>query len=302
VALMLLIGGGLSFSIRSNWLTGARSPEARLAQTPDRAARTASPMTTSPPTETVPPPAEPPETDAAAVTVATATPAVCTQRVRIDSIQVKPDATVAPGAAILVTVSLRNSGSCAWPTNATLNLVENPGGAASAEHFSAASLPPGETIQFLIPMTAPETPGTYETAWELQVDDQPLGRGGSGLVTYQITVDDVPDSPIPVASAPITETTPPTTIQVLTPTLLSWETLPTQGLWRGTVAITLTGGTGAYRVYQGTISAETEVVTDAIPIQSIRCQPAPLALWILSGAETLNWTEMIPPPASMACP
>lgn len=306
VALTLLIGGGLWFGIRSNWLTGARTPETRSTQTPERAARTATPMTASPPTALVPTPTEPPETadDLEVETAATATDATaaCTQRVRVNSVQIKPAATVAPGAAILVTVSLRNSGSCAWPANAALNLVDTPGNTASPERFLAASLPPGETIQFLIPMTAPEALGTYESVWELQVEDHPLGRGGSGLVTYQITVDDVPESPIPVASEPITETSPPTAIEVLTPTLLSWERLSTDDLWRGAVAITLTGGTGAYRVYQDAISAETEVATDAIPVQSTRCQPAPLALWILSGAEVLNWTGMIPPPASMACP
>jgi hypothetical protein len=311
VILSLLIGGGGWFGFRSDWLAGARSPEARLAQTPETTIPTTNPMTASPPTVHAPAPTEPPETvddlgvesAAATVAVASPTPGACTQRVRIDNVQINPSATVAPGASVIVYVSLRNSGSCAWPAGVSFDLIANPGDIPSPTSFPVTTLAPDETIQFLIPMTAPEELGAYEMSWELQMGDGPLGRGESGLVTYQVIVDDVDDVPEPpVAAEVIVAATPPAALDVLSPTLLSWEMLPAQGLWRGTVALTVTGGTGAHRIYQNRISAETEVVSDVVTIESPHCRPAPVELWILSGSDILNWTGTIVPPPLMGCP
>lgn len=230
-----------------------------------------------------------------------ATPTPCTLRAHADDVQVKPATTTGPGADLVAYVSVRNSGSCPWPANTSLDLVAGPE-LSTVTSLPAKALLPGETMQFVIPMTAPDELGSYPATWEIRQDDTPVGKGGSGLAEIEITVEDQAAEALAISGdADVTEEAL-APLEVAPPALISFETQPEQQRWLGTVAITVTGGTGTYRIYQDRISAETEITSNKFTFVWRYCRAYPVDLWILSGEEIVNWTGDIGPPESPGCP
>jgi hypothetical protein len=233
--------------------------------------------------------------------VATPT-AACAVRVRLDKIDIQPDTIVSPGASVVAYITLRNSGTCTWPHAIKMVFAEGDLLAAPAS-FPVAALSPGEKIQFIVPMTAPEELGTYQTVWELrQVDGSVLGSGSSGRFTVDLAVEDIPAVGSTLAAEFVFEEPTRAPLAVGDPALLSWELIPSHDLWTGVAVITATGGSGDYTYYQDRISAVTELPGGTLSFEWRRCKPYPIEVWILSGEDILDWRGTIAFPDADHCP
>ena len=306
--LVLLIVSGISGGIGYN-RSGGMPPVVRnllfagSAAAPDPV-ETAPLVATVAPTEpatAVPP--EPTATQLPTPAAAIATPtAACAVRVRLDAINIQPDTIVSPGASVVAYITLRNSGTCTWPQAIKMIFAEGDSLEAPGS-FPVAALAPGEKIQFIVPMTAPEELGTYQTVWELrQADGRTLGGGSSGRFTVDLTVEDIPAVESTLSAEFVFEEATRTPLAVGEPVLLSWELIPSRDRWTGVAAMTTTGGSGAYTYYQNRISEETELPNGTLSFEWRRCEPYPLEVWILSGEDILDWQGTIAYPDADNCP
>lgn len=227
------------------------------------------------------------------------TPApACTLRVKLDQIRIEPGAEVAPGTSVVAYITLRNSGKCAWGEHAELR--QSDGDLLGAPtSFPIKALAPGESVQILMPLHAPEALGTYQSVWEMYRED---GTTFGTHIPVELIVADVPAStatPVPpVALEAIT----PAPLTLMEPLLLSWDDDPLKDRWSGVVVVTAEGGSGTYRYYHDEIRASTELEEGRLAFEARRCDPFAFSLWVLSGEQTLNWHGEIPFPAPEACP
>jgi predicted flap endonuclease-1-like 5' DNA nuclease len=120
-----------------------------------------------------------------------------------------------PGEEFQVAWTLKNTGTCAWPTGTALRFAgdEQMGGPPSVEI-------PGETavdseFEFTLELTAPTEPGMHQSTWQLVAPD---GEEIGGLIYFSIEIPEPPTpTPAPTATAvPPTATPKPT--QTPTPT------------------------------------------------------------------------------------
>jgi hypothetical protein len=81
-----------------------------------------------------------------------------------------PDGTiVSPGQSFLKTWRIKNVGTCTW--NSEYQLVFESGDAMSGpahQQLTEIHIPPGETLDISVQLTAPETSGTYRGNWKLR--------------------------------------------------------------------------------------------------------------------------------------
>ena len=89
-----------------------------------------------------------------------------------------------------VEITLRNTGQSAWsPGQVYLGAVGSAGPLSSRNQIALSrTVPPGESITFQLPLTAPNTPGYYITAWRLHAGGAAFGP----LVTEKVKVSNQP--------------------------------------------------------------------------------------------------------------
>jgi hypothetical protein len=137
-----------------------------------------------------------------AATATPAAPTTCTLASTFLSDVTIPDGTVvAPGGAFVKTWAIQNSGTCAWGGGYNVLFVDGEAfGASSPQPIPAAK--PGDIINISINMTAPVTPGTHTSVWQLQASNGvPFG------VRFDVVIN-VPGAPTPIPPTPV----PPTPV------------------------------------------------------------------------------------------
>jgi hypothetical protein len=218
--------------------------------------------------------------------------------VRLEQVRVEPDKTVAPGTLLVTYVTLENNSNCAWPQGMAFHF-------ASGDQFGAPDVFPmhaleaGATIQIIIPMQAPEELGNYRSIWEIRQNNE-IKIGSN--VNIEITVGNVPElTPTPMAEPATPQAVASEPLTLTTPLILTWEEDRVRGIWSGKVEVVAQGGSGNYRYYVNEISAATELTDNILQIEAQRCEAAPVQLWVLSGADILNWRGEIPYPDPEAC-
>jgi hypothetical protein len=153
----------------------AQTAAALLTSTAQASITPATP--TSPPTVTPVPPtltATPPATDTARPPTPTPlppTPCAGTNDSEFVADVNVPDGThFAPGTAFTKTWQLRNDGECAWTVAYQLRPIggELMGGTPVS---LTAEVPPGETAEISVLLTAPAANGTYRGNWQLHSPD-----------------------------------------------------------------------------------------------------------------------------------
>lgn len=94
-------------------------------------------------------------------------------------------ATLAPGATSSVRVTLKNTGSDTWSTAGDQSLGSQPGG-DQTWGLTRVALPhdvaPGQNVDFVFEITAPEVEGVYPFQWQM-VDDAAPNQGWFGALT-----------------------------------------------------------------------------------------------------------------------
>jgi hypothetical protein len=74
---------------------------------------------------------------------------------------------VSPGSSFIKTWRIKNVGTCTW--NSEYQLVFESGDAMSGPAYQQLTnihIPPGETLDISVKLTAPDTPGTYRGNWK----------------------------------------------------------------------------------------------------------------------------------------
>ncbi len=221
----------------------------------------------------------------------------CTLRGRIEHVSIEPNKRVAPQASLMAYVTLRNNGTCEWPEGIELRLTGDdafhiPG------YLAVETLDPGEIMQILIPLAAPQDLGTYQTTVEMR--DAQGGAFGSP-VKLALIVDDLPlQTPLP--AVPVTEeAATPQPLAMNAPLLVRWEDQPSEDRWSGIVELAAEGSSGRYRYYQDEIGATTEIVQGRIAVVGRRCESVILNIWVLAENESIYWQGEIPFPAPERC-
>lgn len=115
----------------------------------------------------------------------------CTdQAAFVADVTVPDDSVFAPGTRFTKTWRLRNEGTCTWGPDYFLVFVG--GNEMSGDAVSLPVVPPEQTVELSVDLTAPQTDGTYRGDWQLQNPDRELfGIGPDFNQTFflQIVVD-----------------------------------------------------------------------------------------------------------------
>jgi serine/threonine protein kinase len=221
----------------------------------------------------------------------------CSPRGRVEHVSIEPNARIAPQTPLMAYVTLRNHGACAWLAGTVLQLTSDAL-IAMPGPLTVNALEVDDIVQILIPLTAPEEPGTYQTTVEMRTAAG--GRFGSP-VKVEFIVEDLPlqiPTPLsPVTVGPVT----PQPLAMQPPILVRWEDQPAQDRWTAIVELAAEGGTGAYRFYQGKLTARTEILDGRIAVVGRRCESVTLNVWILSGNQNVYWQGKVPFPAPERC-
>jgi hypothetical protein len=129
----------------------------------------------------------------------------------IQDVTVPDNSQVAPGASLVKTWRLRNSGTCTWTPDYALVFVRGDQMGGMASIALSQSVAPNTTVDLSVSLTAPIAPGTYRGDWQLSNADGTLfgleSRTGPTfwvkiVVTSQVT---------PVPTATVTPTPVPGT-------------------------------------------------------------------------------------------
>ncbi|MCC6905062.1 MAG: hypothetical protein IT326_04405 [Anaerolineae bacterium] len=175
---------------------------------------------TLPPTET-PVPTQVPPTEAPATALPASGSTTSFSAVFVSDVTVPDGTSFAPGESFNKTWRLRNNGSAAWTQGTKLTFVRGQQMGAPAS-VAAPATGPGSNADITVGFTAPATPGTYESVWQLRTtENQSFGAeifvkitvaaasggssGGSGsgqgidLIVSELVV----GSPLPYTQEPI---------------------------------------------------------------------------------------------------
>jgi hypothetical protein len=128
----------------------------------------------------------------------------------VQDITIRDYAELIPGESFTKIWTLKNSGTCTWtPTYAAVFM----GGSrmdASLEQELGAYVPPGESINLQIEMSAPQDAGIYQGFWKLRTDEgRYFGLGLQGQQSFWVRVVVRTSATPPVAAAGTTPTSTP---------------------------------------------------------------------------------------------
>ena len=179
------------------------SPEPEIAEasaTPTEIAETATP---------VPPTARP-----------TNTPEPCDLAEPGNPIDVTiPDDTVmTPGQKFNKTWRLVNVGTCTWNNQYAVVWISGEQMGDSSVVFLNGLVGPGQSVDITVPMTAPKTPGSYESYWKLRNSAGVLfGIGENGENVFWVRIKVVNPTATPTATTPPSPTPTETPTETTTP-------------------------------------------------------------------------------------
>lgn len=152
------------------------APEAVLTAAAQTAAARMTQTAAVPPTQppaTPTPTAQPTLTESAPLTpTLTVTPTAAISGV--DKLEFVADVTVPdgtafkPGDTFVKTWKLRNSGTSTWGSGHSLVFVSGEQMGAPASIPLSVTVPPGETVDVSVSLTAPQSPGSYFSFWALR--------------------------------------------------------------------------------------------------------------------------------------
>lgn len=219
----------------------------------------------------------------------------CSVRAKIEDVSLSPDKVVPPETDMTAYFAIRNTGNCEWPDGMRLDFsAGDQMGAPDSRRLER--LPPGQQAQILMTFQAPAELGVYAGTWHLvQPDGKALDK--TGVIELEV-------SDVTLATAtppPVTETPLPEDLRLGEPELVTWDQDIAAERWYGTVRLQAEGGTGTYRYYRTEVREDTLLPSNELQIEGQRCRDVPLAVWVFSGGEAVQWEGAIPYPAPEQC-
>lgn len=143
-------------------------------------------------------------------------PPACTFKANFIGDVTIPDNTVIPLSTPFVkTWRVQNVGNCPWGPGSALHSIAFVGGSqmgAPAVVELPAQIQPGGLTDISIPMTAPDSPGSYKGNWKLKVDDGTLVGVGPGNVPLYVLIQARSSAPPPPPPPPTGAPSAPTRI------------------------------------------------------------------------------------------
>ncbi len=193
---------------------GLRSPDSTAdsaAATQTAAAALTQTSPASPPTETVPAPTEEPTGQATDVPTAEPTEQACLDKTSVADVTIPDDTVFRPGQQFDKTWTFTNRGDCTWNNEYRIVFVDGDamGGPSDPLPFIGdAEVAPGESVEALVILVAPQEPGTHRSNWKLQNGDgEQFGWGESETENdrafwVQIVVEAAEATPTPEPADP----------------------------------------------------------------------------------------------------
>jgi len=123
----------------------------------------------------------------------TSSPAIdetCTNQASyVDDITIRDNTQIEPGSNFVKVWRLRNDGTCIWNRAYTLTFFGGERMGAPNKIFLPDIIPPGQTIDLTIDLTAPEDPGMYQGFWKLQSGNgEFFGIGSEGNRSFWVKI------------------------------------------------------------------------------------------------------------------
>jgi hypothetical protein len=109
----------------------------------------------------------------------------------IQDVTILDDTRFSPGENFTKTWRLSNSGTCTWSSKYALDFVDGDQMSGKSPQLFTSEVPPGQTIDLSVDLTAPASNGTYRGNWMLQNENGDhfgLGIDGNKPFWVQITV------------------------------------------------------------------------------------------------------------------
>jgi hypothetical protein len=133
-------------------------------------------------------------------------------------VTIPDDTELLPGEVFTKVWRLQNTGSCTWSEEYAARLFSGARMSAPEIVRLEDRVRPGETVEIVVDMIAPEKPGTYQGNWKLQnASNQLFGIGPAGSAPFWVRI---------IVLAPPTATAGAVTATfTLTPTLTQTPTL-----------------------------------------------------------------------------
>lgn len=119
----------------------------------------------------------------------------------VEDLNIPDDTVFAPGTGFTKRWRLQNNGTCPWSTDYSIVLVG--GDQMSAEETIALNqvINPGQNLEVVVDMVAPDEPGSYRGNWQIaDADGQPFGIDGFIEDAFWLRIAVAEDAP-PVATA-----------------------------------------------------------------------------------------------------
>jgi hypothetical protein len=119
----------------------------------------------------------------------------------VEDINIPDDTVFAPGADFTKRWQLQNNGTCPWSTDYTIVFVGGDQMSAEEPLFLAQAINPGQPLEVVVDMVAPDEPGSYRGNWQIaDADGQPFGIDGFIEDAFWLRIAVAEDAP-PVATA-----------------------------------------------------------------------------------------------------
>jgi len=173
-------------------------------------------------------------------------------------------------ARIVKTWRLRNDGDCAWPQGSVLVHVDGDS-FGMPEAYEVGALQAGEEMELSVSLRAPDAPGEYEGRFRLQtLEGEPIGEPLVVRLEARLRVTVTPTAG--VASGPV---------RIGGYELISWTADPAHHVWRGSVGLWASGGTGQYTWYRDTL--DNPLPGEILDFEWGICRDFFGSVWVVSG-------------------
>jgi hypothetical protein len=132
-------------------------------------------------------------------------------------VTIPDDSQMAPGQSFTKTWRLQNAGSCTWSRSYAVTFFSGEQLSAPPSVGLNGDVLPGQTVDVSVDMTAPQTPGIYQSNWKLRNAANVLfGIGPTGSAPFWVRIVVVANTtitPTPVTATPTATLTPAPAVQ-----------------------------------------------------------------------------------------
>lgn len=164
----------------------AQTPGAEGGETPTEPPPP--PTTAAPPPTTEVPPSDTPKPTLTPTSTHTAIP--CDQVTFIKDVTIPDGDEIDAGTSFTKTWRLKNTGSCTWTSGYALVFDHGDAmGGPASKQLTSGTVPPGQTVDVSVDLTAPGSAGSYKGFWKLRNSEGIVfGLGASGDVAFWVEI------------------------------------------------------------------------------------------------------------------